>query len=943
VTTHLLGETLRKNMQHVPVRAALALLLFVTTLSVHANDLPSNHPVAPIVPGFARLQSAGHPDAIASGRLLLGELLCIRCHQPGAAQENFLTHKAAPVLDDVASRVQRNYIKKFLSDPQAVKPGTTMPQMFAGMAESEKQRTIEALVQFLASTGPLRQERMDRRLIAGGKGLYHRVGCVACHGTRDAAGNADKTIATSVPLGDLNAKYSLGGLRAFLGDPQHVRPSGRMPGLLDGEEARQVAHYLLQGTVFAALPPNMTYAYYEGDWEMLPEFEQLKPIATGQVGGFDLSVARRINNMAMRFEGYLRIDHEDDYRFHLMSDDGSKLFLDDKLVVNNDGIHPPTTLTGSTHLTPGMHKLVAAVFNSGGGVDLEVEIEGPRVPRQPITDLISLTRAGHPKKRQASAEKTDENSDLQPELVARGRELFGTLGCSNCHTMTVHGRIIEAKRVTPSLPKLRPSEGCLGSQSRNGVPWFALSSEERAALAAAVKAPTPRERPNPREVIAQNLNIFNCYACHERDKAGGVDEALNSSFASVQPEMGDEGRIPPSLNGVGAKLSSRYLRQILDRGSKDRPYMYTRMPRFGDVNVGQLVQAFEAVDTLPPGPKVSFHEPSARVKADARNLVSGQSLGCVKCHTFAGHQAEGIQAIDLTLLPRRLRREWFHYYLLNPQGVRPGTRMPAAWPNGKTFYADILEGSTTKQIEGMWIYLSDGSKAQVPPGMNKQSIPLVPDTKAIIYRNFIEGAGPRAIAVGYPEKAHLAFDANYLRLAVIWQGAFIDAARHWTDRGEGFEPPLGDNILRLPTKVSFAILNGDDEPWPSKRAKELGFKFRGYVLAEDERPTFHYSHGDIQIADFPNALAGKSKEAPSIQRTLTVTSPTPVANLFFLAAAANKIEAASDGWYKIDGEWKLHIQAAASPQIRHMGAKMELLVPVRIQNGRATIVQEFVW
>jgi len=896
VTTHLLGETLRKNMQHVPVRAALALLLFVTTLSVHANDLPSNHPVAPIVPGFARLHSAGHPDAIASGRLLLGELLCIRCHQPGAAQENFLTHKAAPVLDDVASRVQRNYIKKFLSDPQAVKPGTTMPQMFAGMAESEKQRTIEALVQFLASTGPLRQERMDRRLIAGGKGLYHRVGCVACHGTRDAAGNADKTIATSVPLGDLNAKYSLGGLRAFLGDPQHVRPSGRMPGLLDGEEARQVAHYLLQGTVFAALPPNMTYAYYEGDWEMLPEFEQLKPIATGQVGGFDLSVARRINNMAMRFEGYLRIDHEDDYRFHLMSDDGSKLFLDDKLVVNNDGIHPPTTLTGSTHLTPGMHKLVAAVFNSGGGVDLEVEIEGPRVPRQPITDLISLTRAGHPKKRQASAEKTDENSDLQPELVARGRELFGTLGCSNCHTMTVHGRIIEAKRVTPSLPKLRPSEGCLGSQSRNGVPWFALSSEERAALAAAVKAPTPRERPNPREVIAQNLNIFNCYACHERDKAGGVDEALNSSFASVQPEMGDEGRIPPSLNGVGAKLSSRYLRQILDRGSKDRPYMYTRMPRFGDVNVGQLVQAFEAVDTLPPGPKVSFHEPSARVKADARNLVSGQSLGCVKCHTFAGHQAEGIQAIDLTLLPRRLRREWFHYYLLNPQGVRPGTRMPAAWPNGKTFYADILEGSTTKQIEGMWIYLSDGSKAQVPPGMNKQSIPLVPDTKAIIYRNFIEGAGPRAIAVGYPEKAHLAFDANYLRLAVIWQGAFIDAARHWTDRGEGFEPPLGDNILRLPTKVSFAILNGDDEPWPSKRAKELGFKFRGYVLAEDERPTFHYSHGDIQIADFPNALAGKSKEAPSIQRTLTVTSPTPVANLFFLAAAANKIEAASDGW-----------------------------------------------
>ena len=45
---------------------------------------------------------------------------------------------------------------------------------------------------------------------------------------------------------------------------------------------------------------------------------------------------------------------------------------------------------------------------------------------------------------------------------------------------------------------------------------------------------------------------------------------------------------------------------------------------------------------------------------------------------------------------------------------------------------------------------------------------------------------------------NLAFDANELRLAMIWQGGFIDAARHWTDRGAGFEGPLGDNVLQLP-------------------------------------------------------------------------------------------------------------------------------------------------
>ena len=103
-----------------------------------------------------------------------------------------------------------------------------------------------------------------------------------------------------------------------------------------------------------------------------------------------------------------------------------------------------------------------------------------------------------------------------------------------------------------------------------------------------------------------------------------------------------------------------------------------------------------------------------------------------------------------------------------------------------------------KQIEAIWVFLSDGTNAAEPYGLGREPIPLVPRSEAILYRNFIEGAGPRAIGVGYPEKANLAFDANDLRLALIWQGAFIDASRHWTGRGDGFQAPLGDNVLTLP-------------------------------------------------------------------------------------------------------------------------------------------------
>src|SRR5262249_39761955 len=153
---------------------------------------------------------------------------------------------------------------------------------------------------------------------------------------------------------------------------------------------------------------------------------------------------------------------------------------------------------------------------------------------------------------------------------------------------------------------------------------------------------------------------------------------------------------------------------------------------------------------------------------------------------------------------------------------------------------------------------------------------------------FIEGAGPRAIAVGYPEKAHLAFDANEMRLSLLWQGDFLDASRHWTDRGAGFQGPAGDNILHLPAGPGFASLARADEPWPTGRAKEMGYRFRGYRLSADDRPTFHYSYQGAAVEDFPNAVAGKA--GPSIRRELTIDAAEAMPGLWFRAAVGDKIE-----------------------------------------------------
>ncbi|MFM8933120.1 MAG: cytochrome c1, partial [Gemmataceae bacterium] len=344
--------------------------------------------------------------------------------------------------------------------------------------------------------------------------------------------------------------------------------------------------------------------------------------------------------------------------------------------------------------------------------------------------------------------------------------------------------------------------------------------------------------------IRETMATLNCLACHQRGKEGGPIEELNSLFKTTQPEMGDEARVPPWLFLTGAKLRVPDLEKILANGAKDRPYMLTRMPGFGAA-AKHLVADLKEADKLPAVPLEN--EQPAKLKSVGRMLSGSMAFGCIKCHTFNGNRAEGVQGIDMTLMTTRLERDWFHAYVDRPQEIRPGTRMPTAFRDGKSILDDVLDGTARQQIEAMWVYLSDGNKARPPLGLQKQSMLLTATTEPVIYRNFIEGAGARGIGVGYPEKVNLAFDANELRLALVWQDQFMDAAKHWTDRGVGFEGPLGDAVVSFSKGPGIARLKDAAEAWPGKSPREGAWKFDGYRLADKGRPVFLYSQGETRV------------------------------------------------------------------------------------------------
>ena len=296
----------------------------------------------------------------------------------------------------------------------------------------------------------------------------------------------------------------------------------------------------------------------------------------------------------------------------------------------------------------------------------------------------------------------------------------------------------------------------------------------------------------------------------------------------------------------------------------------------------------------------------------------------------------------MDIMTRRLRRDWFHRYVIDPQAYRPGTRMPSSWPNGKTTLPGVLDGDTSRQVEAIWQFLSDGRDAREPYGLRGDPIVLAADERPVLYRNFIEGAGTRAIGVGYPGGANLAFDANEMRLALIWQGAFMDAARHWTGRGQGFQPPLGGNVLTLADGPPLAVLPSGTARWPVADARELGYRFRGYRLDDAGRPAFRYDFGDVHVEERPEVIPGG--EDPAIERTFTIESDKPTENLWLRALVARSIEPGPDGTFTVDGEWTTRLRTGgADPVVRRSGDRAELLVPIDLSGGKAVIEQEFLW
>lgn len=140
-----------------------------------------------------------------------------------------------------------------------------------------------------------------------------------------------------------------------------------------------------------SLRSGLRTRYYALEDQFVPDFTGRTPSTTDTMPTINIAsttdvfaTSGRADYVGAVFTGTLNIATAGDYRFYTESDDGSILYVDDRVVVANDGFHGMLERSGLINLSAGAHNVRVEFWEGGGGAGLIARIEGPGLTKQVI-------------------------------------------------------------------------------------------------------------------------------------------------------------------------------------------------------------------------------------------------------------------------------------------------------------------------------------------------------------------------------------------------------------------------------------------------------------------------------------------------------------------------------------------------------------------------------
>ncbi len=151
--------------------------------------------------------------------------------------------------------------------------------------------------------------------------------------------------------------------------------------------------------VVASDGPAISFEYYEpnpGQNVSNKNLDRVKPKFTGKLKYFQTFVPKgKRDAFATRQRASITIPRSGTYVFYTISDDGSRLYINGKEIVNNDGNHGPQERNGKVTLEAGIHSITVNYYDNGGGDGLRVMWKGPGFNKQRIpTSVLSPVGSG---------------------------------------------------------------------------------------------------------------------------------------------------------------------------------------------------------------------------------------------------------------------------------------------------------------------------------------------------------------------------------------------------------------------------------------------------------------------------------------------------------------------------------------------------------------------
>jgi subtilisin family serine protease len=135
-----------------------------------------------------------------------------------------------------------------------------------------------------------------------------------------------------------------------------------------------------------AYTQGIRYNYYTTPvaWSDVPDFPKMAPVKAGTITNFLLTPKTQNTNYGFMYEGYVYVPRAGTYTFYTNSDDGSRLWINETLVVENGGVHSSRERAGTINLTAGYHAIRVSYFQKASVQSLIVSYKGPSITKRSI-------------------------------------------------------------------------------------------------------------------------------------------------------------------------------------------------------------------------------------------------------------------------------------------------------------------------------------------------------------------------------------------------------------------------------------------------------------------------------------------------------------------------------------------------------------------------------